>query len=79
MLVERLASLRVMGSAKCSGHGCNSVTMYRQRSHCAGHGLVGFQQENLRRCTKSQGDVPIRVQGHATSQKDFRMSTVKYF
>ena len=33
--LQRLASLRVMDSVKCSGQGCNSVEMYRQHSHQA--------------------------------------------
>ena len=41
-----------------------------------GCGLAGFPQENLRWRTKSQEDAPVRAQGHAMSQTDFRTSTV---
>ena len=42
-----------------------------------GHGLAEFPQENLRWHIKRQEDVPVGAQRHATSQMDFRTSTVK--
>ena len=42
-----------------------------------GRGLAGFPQKNMRWRIKSREDAPIRAQGHAMSQTDFRTSTVK--
>ena len=41
------------------------------------HGLVGFPQEKLRWCIKSQEDAPVWVQGQATCQTDFRVGTLE--
>ena len=76
--LQRLASLRVMGSAKCSGQGCNSVTMYRQRSHQA---MASWDSSKKiwDDAQKAKKMCPLGHRGMLQVKKTLERLTVKYF
>ena len=76
--LQRLASLRVMGSAKCSGQGCNSVTMYRQRSHQA-MAMWDSSKKIWDDAQKAKKMCPLGHRGTLQVKKTLECLTVKYF